>query len=513
MLKMNKMVRKILIVAMACLSLFSACSKDHYNLKELDGIALDGEVCLPIATARYSFGDLFERFQMDSLITFEENGDIHLKYEYGMDGIICGSDFMFFSDGEFNSEMPFDNPCPGAHPEPLDTMTVVSQTIDLQSENILVQSATLRSGLLAYNATLSAGTLNRVVARIEELTDADGNPVELTFVPSDEIALLDLSGLHFEASDGNKLHLTYSAYFTLKDESNPSLTLSANLSIADVRIQEMVGKVGQYQTHMLIDTVFSLFPEKVHGFASQLRANMTMKERNGFDVPTVFQIDTAMVWNGVMAPYQLFADMPVTVTAPFSPNFTEVLDVQAQGALDFSHNNVYFSSLFTLNPEESDQNFHIFDTAVLDARIDADIPFAFNVDTLCYQDTVNMNLAASDIPALIDEIRMNLTFENRLPFNMRFDAMMYDSENNVITATLVENGRIEGSFDGTVKTSNIEVYAGGETMDDLILSNKIILRYVVNTGGHDITLNKEQYLDLSVRTYLKYLGNIDIWKD
>ena len=142
-------------------------------------------------------------------------------------------------------------------------------------------------------------------------------------------------------------------------------------------------------------------------------------------------------------------------------------------------------------------------------KIAADIPCAFNVQNVCYRDTVNMKLSEITYPELIREISLDLGFLTDLPFNIGANVLMFNSQNQVVTDTLASDARIQGSFDGTKKASQIVVKVTEDRVNRVLNSDRIILKFTLDTDARDVVLNLKQSLDFTLKAAVKYNGNVE----
>ena len=74
--------KSLFLIILLGVALFSSCKKGHYNVDNVHGISADGELLLPLASASYTMKDLMERFEIDSLITFADDGNMSFGFTY-----------------------------------------------------------------------------------------------------------------------------------------------------------------------------------------------------------------------------------------------------------------------------------------------------------------------------------------------------------------------------------------------------------------------------------------------
>lgn len=506
------MIKKTILVLACFAFLLTSCSK-RYDFNNVHGVAIDGELLLPVATASYTLGGMMERFKIDTLMSFDENGGMHFMLNYDLEDVVDGRNILRFKNIDVSQQFSIPNPFPNVLPEPIDTTISFTQTINLESDYISVLMAEIRSGRFDFVISSNIMGLNKVVISSSEIKDADGNDMCLVYDHTIGHNSLDLTGLRYETEAENTINLQYEVSFTAHDFTAPELTFGVEFHVADLCVREMMGRVTNYASRKSLDTTFCMFPNKVEGVAGICDAHIKLMERNGFEVAAKLCIDTALIMADGVPAYDVFEQMPTYVDIPKSPIFNEVFNERVRGNLNMVSNYAYASGSFVLNPDGMSEIVYVSDTSTIDVKIAADIPMAFNVESVSYRDTVNMKLSEITYPELIREIVLDLDFLTDLPFNVGASVMMYDSQNQVVTDTLASNARIQGSFDGTKKASQIVVELTEDRVGKVLDSDRIILDFNLDTDAHDVVLNLKQSLDFTLKADVKYNGNVEFSND
>ena len=147
----------------------------------------------------------------------------------------------------------------------------------------------------------------------------------------------------------------------------------------------------------------------------------------------------------------------------------------------------------------------VYDTCNLDVKVDVSLPFSFVVNDVQYLDTVDIDLAEVELPELLEQLTLELTFTSTLPVDLMGQFYMYDSEHDMITDTLVGDGKlIEASFDGQPTHTTLSLDITEERIERVMHSDRIIMRYVLDTDAHNVKLNADQSLTLFVKARAKY---------
>lgn len=502
---------KFFLVLSLLVLLFSSCKKDHYDVGNVHGVNAQGEVLLPIGSKTFSMMDMMERFQVDSLITCADDGSLSFDYYYENYGVLSGDNLLRFKDLNYEEHYSVANPYIETLPPYQDTMLSFQRTLVFQADHIEVLEAKMKSGYLNFTITSNVGVLRRVKLSTSDILDAEGNDFMMVFHPQSGTFGFDLEGLHYQTDTANSLTLNYELYCGYVPSLDPELYVDFKIEGADIAFSEMTGYLEPYDSRNSIDTTFNLFPHNLSGVLNVRDVTMCISERNTFSVDARLMVDTALIMCEGIAPYSIFDPLPLVVELPEQNEFHEVFNQNLSGKITPSGGAVYASSLFTVNTSGMEDLVTVTDTCNLDVRVDISLPFSFNISDVQYLDTVNLDLAELDLPDMIERLTLELTFNSTLPVNLMGWFYMYDSENELITDTLVGEGKlIEASFDGHPTHTTVSLDITEERIQNVLRSDRIIMRYMLDTEARDVKLNANQTLKLFVKARAKYDTSVEL---
>lgn len=150
------------------------------------------------------------------------------------------------------------------------------------------------------------------------------------------------------------------------------------------------------------------------------------------------------------------------------------------------------------------------DTSRIDTEVDVEIPFSFTVDDIAYLDTTKMDLSNLELPDMIEELTMDLTFISTLPLNLKASFYAYDSESERITDTLLDEGAvIRASLDGRPTTTDVSLVVDERRLENVMHSDRIIMAYWLDSDGNNVKLNVNQKLDMYLKVRAKYYDNVE----
>jgi len=506
MMKTNRIA--LLFGLLVCL--LASCKKDHYDVTNVHGVNAEGELLLPLASGSYTMMEMMERFQIDSLLTFTESGGMSFAYSYDHQGALKGSKLLRFKDWEYEAHYTVETPFPYGLPEPIDTVLNMSQDVVFEADNIHVVSALMKSGHFEFGLTSNLGDLGQVVVTSPNIKDAQGNDFRFVYHQQTGQTGFDLAGLLYQTDEPNTLTLNYEMHAVFDEISVPQMEFDVHILASDLAIREMSGYVDEYSSRNRIDTTFTLFPDNLSGDLEINGARLRVSERNTFDLDACLIVDTAWVTGNGIAPYSIFDPMPVVVDLPSRNVFGEVYDCVLNGRLNAAGGHAFASSLFKVNAEGTNTLVTVVDTSNIDVRVDVDIPFAFSIDEVRYLDTVNMRLSDIDMPDMIEKLTLELTFSSTIPLNLDGRFFMYDSENEIVTDTLLVDSRlIRALFDGTPSITTLSIDITEDRVENVMRSDRIIMLFMVDTDAHDVAINVNQKLDFSAKARVKYKGVVE----
>lgn len=503
---------RLLLLLVAVASCFGACNK--FDLSHVQAVHTEGEMLLPVSNGSYTIVDLMQRFQMDSLIDYDQSGNMSYNLLFDQMGLLKGGELLKFNDLEINEHFEVPNPLPGVVlPFPVDTMFQYTQTVQLESEYVSVRSATMKSGRFEFGVSSNVPDIRQIVISSSDIKDEEGNAFSFVFDPESGQSGIDLSGMRFETAEENTLHFNYAVRAKVQELPMEGFVFDIDLKGKDLAIQDMSGFVNTYSIRSTLDTVFSVFPDNMSGMLDLENILVTLSARNTFGLEARFFVDSALISGNDIEPFQLVSPLPLEVSATSSPIFIQMFQQYLNGTLNAHAGHAHISTDLVLNPNGTHELVEVSEASSIDLRVHANVPFQFNIDEIHYIDTVNMRLSQLQSPEWIKKLTLELTFVSTIPFNLNGRFMMYDSEHDVVTYNLLDNATlIASSYDGTPTTTQVTIEITDETMiqENVFNSDRIILDFVLGTESHDVVLNANQNLNFTLKAKVDYEGDINL---
>lgn len=500
--------RLLFSMALAAL-LFSACKKDHYDLKNVNGAHVEGELLLPLASESITVMDLMQRFSSDDVIGYDPSGNMSFSFSYEYLNALDAHEILRIDDAGFDQHFAFANPFPTELPITIDTSMSFNQNLSLSSDNLRLMSAALNSGTLGINIESNVFQIQHAKITCPQIRYADGSVMSFDFYPGAS-NVIDMGGLSFMMEEQNTMNFNYDIDFVLQGTTAPELYFDAHLMFADLTFSEINGWIDAYTTSSTIDTTFSLFPNNLFGQMEIDGFDLAMSVRSGFGMPARLTITEALLSGPNIEPYPIFSQMPQVIGINPSAEYEEVFNQTLTGRLDAQGGRVQADFDFTLNPEGMANMVTVSEDNTLDFKMDANIPFAFKIDEVRYIDTIDLRVSSIESSELLKKLTIQITTTSDIPFNLNSDILMYNTEEQSVVGTLVNAApMLRSSFDGQMCSSTFDIEVDGETLDKLMQSDKLIMNYDVDTDGHHVVLNANQTLQIYMKAKLDYDGIVE----
>lgn len=495
------------LLALVCIS----CKKDRFDLDNLQGVKAEGEMLLPVASASFTVMELMQQFDLDSVISCSEDGNLSYAFRYEDFGVLKGEDLLKFRDLQHTTRFIYTNPFPFVLPQAIDTVFRLEQKIAFESNNIHVMEAQMKSGHFDFNVKSNIGLLQRVVLRSPNLKDANGHELTLDFDLTSSEIQFDLDGLQYVTDSANSLVLSYDVYVKLQGSSDSELYFDVEVLGSDLALKEMMGTVDPYMTRSCIDTMVVLFPGNVSGALEVFGARLKISERNTFNLDARLDVDTAWIITDGEPPFPIFGPEPVKLEIPSQNEMGQVFERTLNGKISANETGIYAANTFIVNPLGHENLVSVADDCVIDVIFDTEIPFVFKVDDVCYSDTTELELSEIKTPEQIEKLTLELTITSTLPIDMNAQFFAYDSETGQITDTLVAEDRlIKASFDGQPETTEVTLEITGDKVESLIHSDRLISLYELDTEEKTAVLKADQSLKAFVKAKVKYNGIVEL---
>lgn len=495
----------------AFMLLFS-CNMDRFDFSELNSVQAQGQWSLPIGSFDVSIETVFTQLSENDMVTYDDEGTIMLTYRYTMDTVVTGMDFMRYDDMTFPVSSCLENPYPYQLDEPVYDVMYVDQNLALDSDAFRIISAIIRSGKFSFTISHTTGNIQQVFVKSPNIIEADGTPFEreIDFHGTTDV---DMAGLQFVSVEGNSLNLTYAIHYIAYDYTEPNFTFEGGIEVNGLRIKEMSAWINSFTAPYRVDSAFELPMANVQGELNFVDARLVLSDRNTFNLNGRLHIDTAMLYGDNVAPSNLFDEYPFDIDIHYTDHYIPFFNHHLNVDIRTDYTSLLVSGEFILNPDLAGQSHDdivtLCDTSTIGLMAEGFLPIKFNTAGVHYKDTVDLNVDGVEAPELITEVLLHITFNSQLPFNLTAQMLTMETATGTLTDSLFSTlPTIQGSFDGEEVLTEVELPVTRELFSHLMSADKLILRLLIDTEYHDVALNLDDKIGVTIKADVFYDGEI-----
>ena len=498
--------------------LILSCNKNRFDFDNLESVEGSGQWKLPIGSMRITIDQVLEQFGENGFISTDEQGNLKMTYSFEKDDLVKGSSFLNVGSLNFNSDLEFPNPFPGIPvPDTIDIDTVVyyDQELVLTGDSARLESVLIKSGVLSVSLITNLGNISAIDLWSNDITFPNGGFLNETFTQTSHE--VDLAGATFTMIDpvtgvqDSTFVLNYAVHYQLTGIDDPVYVINTDVSLVQLKLQEISGYIDAFTYDFEFDTAFSLPIPNIDGQLSLVGAQLQINELNTFEnLRARMFIDEAELYgNGVRFP--ILDSYPATFDVVQSDTYVPAFDEALNLTLSTDVESVRASGRLDFNPNGVETLLRVSEDSKLGLSLDAMIPMCFNIKDVSYIDTLDVNLSSFTAPDLIKEVMLSVIFDSEMPFTFSAQLFTLDSQTGMVTDSLLtEEMVVNGAFNGTPVPSEATISVTQSRLQHLIAADKMIVRLGVDTDNHDVMLNRRNGLGLTVKADVIYGGSVDI---
>ena len=498
--------------------LMFSCNKNRFDFDELHSVEGSGQWKLPIGSLELTLGDVMTQLGDNDLISYDANGNLQIRYQLELEKILKGSTFLNLGTVNFNTENVFPNPFPGISMIPIDTVFRFCQRVELSTDSAGIESAVVKSGELFLTLETNLGNVSEIVLSSSGIIESNGDSLVRHFSDLNGNKV-DLSGASFHLHDpvtgvaDSTLTLNYAIHYQLTGIDDPEYVVNTAIGLNQLKFQEISGYIDEFTYSFDYDTAFSLPLNNIEGQATLVGADIKINERNTFEgLHAELRIDQAEFYGGGTEPSMIFHTYPYVLQVIPSVEYVNVLpDETIDLTVNTQFNGVRVAAVLDFNPSHVERLVSINENSTLDMLVDATIPLKFNVPGVYYTDTLDLNLSDITAPDLVKEVLLTMLFDSEIPFNLSGQLYTFNSMTGQVTDSLLTHVmHLNGSFDGTKVRTDAEIDVTHERLDHLLAADKLIIRFGVDTDNHDVNLNLDNGMGLTLKADVIYGGSVEV---
>lgn len=507
-MSMKKRIIIYLASAMICFFSFSGCTKfdDLFNFENISGLEGNSSWGVPIINAKYTIGDVIQRFDSSGYFHVAQDGSLSFVYTMEKEKIIKAIDFLTVKNKIFNSDYIINS-------NVISNSTSIEHhtaPISFENEFLKIHSASIKSGTIQIIVSNNMTQDYYCTLSTPNIKTATGSNFSITFTPSQLNHTIDLTNYTlFPNSDNTGIfEVEVGVHNNGSPPTNPTNDLSISIVLTNVVIKSVYAQISPYSMPFNETIDFDLSSSNYGGNLTIYNPKLSISTLNSFMIRGNIKIDTA-AFSGVGLYSSIISQSPVNINIPVSPNNyqTENVDAFSSITLNTSYNNITLKGVAVLNPDGFDAGvIRIDENSEISLKLKAEIPIQTKITNLFYQDTLDFKLAdiLQDIPMtdfqFIDTLALRAYFESTLPLNAYAQVYFIDSVSQTAIDSLFSNSKLlYGSFSGTSTPTPAQMFQiTGDRIDQLNKCNKLVFRFKMDTENREVIFKVNQYLKASL---------------
>ncbi|MBP5798194.1 MAG: hypothetical protein J6W26_08015 [Bacteroidales bacterium] len=485
-----------------------SCNKNRFDFSELNSAEGSGEWKLPIASVNVTLSRLMSQLNDNEFIDIDPNGNIKLKFDFEQDPVVSMRDVMRFQNTEVPFTFSFDNPYQ-SEPVYIDTTILFSHVVELGADSAHLESLKLRTGTLLFHIESNLGQIDSIIVTSPNISFPNGDTLN-ALIDVLGSATMDLTGAIVHL-DSYALNFNFKIHYWLSGIDAEEYYVNTDVGIRDLDIEYLSGYIDSYDFPIEFDSLFNLDLGNVQGALSLLDASIQIQQKNTCEnLNALVTIDTLMFYGGNLPPAMVFehpVELDVTSgTAGYVDAFNQTFNIR----MSTQQTGVHLAGTAVANPGGLTNLVTISDTSSISLKVNAAWPFKFNVDAVTYVDTLDLSVSSFTAPELINEVRLLIDFESRLPFSIGAQLFAYNSGTGKMTEIMSNGHVLSGAYGNNSEKSETIVAVNHENLGDFLASDKLIMKLGITTDGHDVQLNvNTNALGMVVKAEVEYGGAVD----
>lgn len=503
-------MRKCLLFFILSFLVFGLTScKDKLFDFDLNNVEAEGEWGIPVFNDKITVENLLNNLDSVSFLHIGSDGTISFVVEKDMSNLVSMDKLLHFGDKSFSQSGSMSLNLNKS----LDVHLSEICKFSLNDDNMFLKRVVVNTGFI--NLMLSFSDLPAAyygTAYTDNIKDANGNPLTINVNSAATSQNFDLAG------------------YVIQGDEEGNIIFSVDLTITP-DLESTLG--GNYHYTCIVD-VSSLEVQSVVTLLNPIATTIIKNVGVNFSLKD-FHIDDMQIYNPkiqILAQNSLCAisgnvnefsftdahgttspliSSPITVTIPVSPYaYVQVVDINTpQVQFNTTYDSLRLVGNLTVNPGGfAAGDLYLNNNSSLNLQLKATFPANMSIHNAVYSKELDNALFNAITPSQVSDIEkmtLRLAFANNLPFEMVADISFLNTTTSDTTHLLMCENTIHGSFNGQLyQETPIFVDVNGQTAKKIIESDKLLLRFKINTQGNAVELNTSRFIKVAVGAKIKY---------
>ena len=513
MMKNNRTFIALLLAAM----LLTACFDRHnFDFSQLENVDAEGSWGIPLVNASYTIGDILAMADSPDYLTTGEDGVLQIEYSFSKDSLLSASKFMsgLLKEVNFSGGLTF--PTFGLPISEGTHLSLYKDTIEVSfpDDEVLVSSATLKSGLLSLSIQYNLSHEVSVSVTCPQLHTGDGQPFHLEAVSTGGHYELALNLANYAlVPTNNAIEISFEVAYTSDGSPLPDqLVFNYNASLSNINFHEIRGKFATIDLPLDMNMELNLgyLAEHLAGTIEIMDPVIALEVMNTFPVDAKVDLDEAYLC-GPNISSSLLATSPTTLWLPANTStYTDVpFPIASHITITPNIESFYLNGEAAVNTSGmAGPILVITEDQIIHMRFKVTLPIKMRVDHLTFCDTLNMgDIEIPDVNGF-SNILLRLGIHNGLPLTFAAQAYFYDSQTHTVMDSLfTEFQPVLCAVNGVERLT--ELYVAKDNLEEvqrMLNCDKIIVKAMLDTEGKPAAICADQKL----RVQLGARFNMDV---
>lgn len=493
----------LLLYIILMFSVFSL-SSCHDNLFSHDHIDADGEWGIPIINKKIGLDQLLDRMDSVQYLQAGDNGVFKIIIEREANELVSMGHIFEIQDKTYDSTGV-------VYIDTLPTFQVTELLpINLSSEDVLVKSATIKSGILTLSFNITSANFDyTAILTSENITDMSGNPIQLSFSNTQHQQSINLSNHKIMPNAMGTLII--GATITVSaDVPVYQISYECHSSLTNFVIQSLTAQFSPFEVELDQTVGFSLPLNKFQFDHIQFNnAKASLFSKNS--LCTIGGSLNELSLQGEQSGTHPLISSPVSLLSPLSANqYVQVAETNLQ-PITFNRdiNALKLRGNLNVNPDGfAAGDINVDEYSSLSLKIKTEIPTNLSVDNAVYHDTLESSLyEAFNVIASqsIEKITIRIALTNAFPFDLTPTIEFLNTKNGEKYQLNLNNVQIHGSYNGVPYVNEpIYIEFTNENAQKILQSDKVIFNFHITTNGNTVEITDSQYVNIAMGAKVSY---------
>ena len=496
----------------ALLSVSVVSCGDH----EIKKVEMNNQFAISLFADTITIGDLMDRVDSSfyQFIKVLDNGDIYAYYADSVNNAVKAADvFGQIPDVDFDADQTFEVPELPAPPVPIPYSYSFDELFSMpfSYEGYSITSVVIKEGSINIELATDMDFLDTLVLFTNNIILNDGKPLEIELlmdkdkqnihIPLENCKVAPIDG---QISFGARLAAM------IDQAIGGEYNFDIKGSVKDLDFLTIDGAINDMDFDFIGSQPISFGFKNLAGDFKLVTPDFNIKYHNSFGFKAEGVINELYLTDENNNKIELKQTDSIYIELHNTHDGYDIisdLDDQLVEQIDVlgNYNLITFNGNIMVGCDEL-KDYLISDESHIDVIADLTLPLKFNINELCFRDTLDFDLQLSDVNTevegidvkdVFDELEFKLVFKNKMPFQITPQIyMMY--QGYIIDSLFTSNTTIHGYFDGPLTEDVLTIKVSEDKLDHVQLADKLCIDLKLSSLGNTIIMNTNDYFDLKL---------------